>query len=112
MCILKLGVSFKLPKSIPLSNDLRDIHMLGKGGLIWKLRLLPLVIKLFSHLNAAHNSTESDVLTCRMIKRQLRIEKWLRFPLPMKDGQGETPAVRLVVGSHPSPTPRNDAETN
>ena len=86
--------------------------MLGKGGLVWKLRRLPLVMKLFSHLNAAHNFTQRDVLTRRMTKRQLRIEKWLRLPLPMKDGQGETPPVRLVVGSHPSPTPRNGAETN
>ena len=83
-----------------------------KGGLVWKLRRLPLVMKLFSHLNAAHNFTQWDVLTRRMTKRQLRIEKWLRLPLPMKDGQGETPPVRLVVGSHPSPTPRNGAETN
>lgn len=86
--------------------------MLGKGGLVWKLRRLSLVMKLFSHLNAAHNFTQSDVLTRRMIKKQLRIEKWLRLPLPMKDGQGETPPVRVLVRFHPSPTPRNDAETN
>lgn len=86
--------------------------MLGKGGLVWKLRRLSLVMKLFSHLNAAHNFTQSHVLTRRMIKKQLRIEKWLRLPLPMKDGQGETPPVRVLVRFHPSPTPRNDAETN